>query len=90
MKTIKTAIIGATGYAGAELMRLLYSHPNVSVEIVTSKTYAGEEYTNVYENFNHISNLKLKEESLKFLKMLTLFLLRFLTELQAKRLQKRF
>ena len=64
MKTIKTAIIGATGYAGAELMRLLYSHPNVSVEIVTSKTYAGEEYTNVYENFNHISNLKLKEESL--------------------------
>ncbi|MBM4323980.1 MAG: N-acetyl-gamma-glutamyl-phosphate reductase [Deltaproteobacteria bacterium] len=40
MKT-KVAIIGATGYTGAELLRLLLHHPEVEVTALTSQKYAG-------------------------------------------------
>jgi N-acetyl-gamma-glutamylphosphate reductase len=34
-------IIGATGYTGAELLRLLLNHPQVEVTALTSQKYAG-------------------------------------------------
>lgn len=51
---IKAGIIGATGYAGSELVRLLINHPDVSVETITSKSYTGRDYKSVYPNFSHI------------------------------------
>ena len=36
---IRVSIIGATGYAGAELLRLLYNHPQVQVVHITSESY---------------------------------------------------
>ncbi len=39
---MKIAIIGATGYTGGELLRLLAQHPNVEVTCVTSNQSAGE------------------------------------------------
>lgn len=48
---IKAGIIGATGYAGAELARLLTGHPEVSVEWYGSKSYAGQPYAGIYKNF---------------------------------------
>lgn len=36
------AILGATGYAGAELVRLLSAHPYVSLKLVTSRRWAGQ------------------------------------------------
>lgn len=65
MKKIKAAIIGATGYAGEELARLLYSHPFVDVEVLTSKTYLNEKFENIYSNFSHISNKVLTEDNLE-------------------------
>ena len=38
---VKVGIIGATGYTGVELLRLLLKHPDVSVQVVTSRTENG-------------------------------------------------
>ncbi len=37
---IQAAIIGASGYAGGELLRLLLSHPEIEVTQITSEKYA--------------------------------------------------
>ncbi len=39
---IKAAIVGGSGYAGGELLRLLLFHPEVEVVQITSETYAGQ------------------------------------------------
>ena len=39
---IRAAIVGASGYAGGELLRLLEAHPRVEVSQITSQTYAGQ------------------------------------------------
>lgn len=36
---IKAGIIGATGYAGAELVRLLTTHPNVEISAISSVSF---------------------------------------------------
>lgn len=38
----KVSIIGATGYAGAELLRILHNHPEAEVVHITSESHAGE------------------------------------------------
>ncbi len=48
MTPITTSIIGASGYTGGELLRLLLAHPNVSVQQVTSERNAG-----AYVHFTH-------------------------------------
>ena len=39
---MKVSIIGATGYAGAELLRILYGHPQAEVVHITSETNTEE------------------------------------------------
>ena len=41
-QTVKAGIIGATGYTGQELVRLLHHHPRVEIAWLTSETYAGK------------------------------------------------
>jgi len=38
---VNAAILGASGYGGGELLRLLNGHPHVNITIATSRTYAG-------------------------------------------------
>lgn len=45
---IRASIIGATGYAGVDLLRLLLNHREVSVELLTSESYAGQPISQVY------------------------------------------
>lgn len=45
---ITVGIIGATGYAGAELVRILSGHPYVRLTILTSRQYAGVRFDQVY------------------------------------------
>lgn len=52
MKNIKVGIIGATGYAGAELVRLLLTHPNTEIIWYGSKSYVGQKFADVYRNAN--------------------------------------
>ncbi len=46
-KKIRAAIIGANGYAGAEVVRLLYSHPSAEPAVVTSRAHAGKPVSDV-------------------------------------------
>jgi len=39
---MKTAIVGASGYAGTELLRLLLDHPNFEPTVITAHSNAGE------------------------------------------------
>lgn len=47
------AIIGASGYSGEELVRLLLSHPGVQLTAVTSRQYAGQALAQVFPKFAH-------------------------------------
>ena len=51
---IKVGIIGATGYAGSELVRLINQHPKAELVTMTSQSYAGQEYKEVYSNYSHL------------------------------------
>ena len=50
---IKVAIVGATGYTGVELIRILLNHPDVEI---TSLTRKGESLSNISEAFPHMYN----------------------------------
>ena len=50
---IKVSIIGATGYVGLELMRLLNQHPQVSLTHLVSQSYAGQMLSEVYPSLVH-------------------------------------
>lgn len=62
---IKAGIIGATGYAGSELLRLIYSHPEAEIETVTSQSYIGKRYNEVYQNYRHIDDIICEEENIE-------------------------
>jgi len=47
-KLIRAGIIGASGYAGAETMRILWSHPEISVTLATAREYAGVRISELY------------------------------------------
>ncbi len=51
---IKAAVLGATGYAGIELVRLLTSHPEAEICILGSKSFDGQKINEIYRNFSHI------------------------------------
>lgn len=58
---IKAAVLGATGYAGIELVRLLSNHPETEIKILGSQTFAGQGIDEVYRNFKHILDVKCTE-----------------------------
>lgn len=47
---IKAGIIGATGYAGGELVRILLGHKETQIKWYGSKSYIGKKYAEVYQN----------------------------------------
>ena len=48
---IRVAIVGATGYAGAELVRILAGHPEADLTVLTSRQFAGTRFDEVYPAF---------------------------------------
>ena len=55
---IKVGVIGATGYAGAELCRLIYSHPEAELTAISSVSFEGQNLSSVYPAYlNMIDNL---------------------------------
>ncbi len=60
---MKVSILGATGYAGAELLRLFYNHPQAEVVHITSESHTGEAIADIYPHLRGLYDLKL--ESLK-------------------------
>ena len=54
---VKTGIVGATGYTGAELLRLLLQHPRAQVTVVTSQSETGKPVTELFPNLRGHINL---------------------------------
>ena len=55
---IKVGIVGATGYTGIELIRILDSHPNVDLTVVTSEKEKDKSISDVFPAFAHLQSLK--------------------------------
>jgi N-acetyl-gamma-glutamyl-phosphate reductase len=53
MSPKQVAIVGASGYSGEELVRLLLSHPYAELSAVTSRQYAGQTLAQVFPRFGH-------------------------------------
>lgn len=51
---IKAGIIGATGYAGGELVRILTAHKDVEIKWYGSRSYIDQKYASVYQNLFQI------------------------------------
>lgn len=51
MDTVRTAVVGASGYTGIELLRLLLGHPKVTLTAMTSRAHAGSKLATVFPRF---------------------------------------
>ncbi len=60
VKRIKTAIVGASGYTGMELLRILITHPGVELTAVTSRAEAGKRLDQVFPRFAKAGSASLK------------------------------
>ena len=59
MERIKTAIVGASGYTGQELLRLLLVHPQVELVAATSRQEAGKPLSSVFPRFRKLPGAEL-------------------------------
>ena len=64
---IKAGIIGATGYAGNELARLLLGHKEVEVAWYGSRSYIDQKYADVYRNMFQIVDAKCMDDNIEAL-----------------------
>lgn len=63
-KPIQVGIVGATGYTGVELLRLLAGHPNVKVQVITSRGDKGLPVADLYPSLRGHINLAFVEPDL--------------------------
>jgi N-acetyl-gamma-glutamyl-phosphate reductase len=61
IKMIKVSVLGATGYAGVELVRLLCSHKDVEITNLVSKSFAGKKISEIYPNFSGVLDIELTD-----------------------------
>jgi N-acetyl-gamma-glutamyl-phosphate/LysW-gamma-L-alpha-aminoadipyl-6-phosphate reductase len=57
-QSMRVGIVGASGYVGGEIFRILVNHPGVRVTIATSKQYEGEVIHRVHPNLRSFTDLK--------------------------------
>lgn len=57
-KLLKVGIVGASGYVGGELLRLLSRHPEVEISSVSSNRYKGEKVSRVHPDLYGITDLR--------------------------------
>ena len=62
---IKAGIIGSTGYAGAEIVRLLMGHPEVEIKWYGSRSYIDKKYAEIYQNMFQIVEDVCKDDNLE-------------------------
>jgi len=54
---LKVGIVGGTGYTGQDLARMLYTHPEVKIEGILTRSYAGETFSNIYPNLKGFADI---------------------------------
>ena len=64
---IKVGIVGATGYTGVELLRLLAQHPKVELTVITSRSEAGLPVADLFPNLRGHVDLVFSEPDVKVL-----------------------
>lgn len=64
---IKVGIIGATGYAGGELVRILLGHKQVEIKWYGSRSYIDKKYSDVYQNMFQIVDAVCMDDNMKAL-----------------------
>ena len=57
----KVGILGASGYTGADAVRLLARHPNVDIVVLTANTHAGKAMDEVFPHFFSLELPRLTE-----------------------------
>ena len=62
---IKAGIIGATGYAGGELVRLLLNHKEAEIAWYGSRSYVDQRYSSVYQNMFQIVDAKCLDDNME-------------------------
>ena len=62
---IKAGIIGATGYAGAEIVRILMNHKEVEIAWFGSRSYIDQNYADIYSNFFQIVDAKCMDDNME-------------------------
>lgn len=60
MDKLKVAILGASGYTGGELVRLLSGHPFVSIEYMTAERHSGKTLGEVFQAYKGVTDLELQ------------------------------
>ena len=58
---INVGVLGATGYAGIETVRLLAAHPEVNIKKLISRSFAGQKISDVYQNLKGICDITCEE-----------------------------
>lgn len=64
---ISVGIVGGTGYTGVELLRLLVSHPEVDLKMVTSRSEAGKSVAEMFPNLRGFTDVCFSEPDAKTL-----------------------
>jgi N-acetyl-gamma-glutamyl-phosphate reductase len=64
---IKVGIVGATGYTGVELLRLLAAHPQVELAVITSRADAGTPVSDMFPNLRGYVDQDFKEPNIDLL-----------------------
>lgn len=62
---IKAGIIGATGYAGAELVRILTGHKDVQIVWYGSRSYIDQKFADIYRNFFRIVDARCLDDHME-------------------------
>ncbi len=58
---MKVGVVGASGYVGGEILRLLVSHPDAEIAMVTSRQYAGEYISRIQPGLKGFTDLTFSE-----------------------------
>ena len=64
---IKDGIIGATGYAGSELVRILLGHKDVEIKWYGSRSYIDKKYASIYQNFFQLVDANCMDDNMEVL-----------------------
>jgi N-acetyl-gamma-glutamyl-phosphate reductase len=62
---MKVGIIGASGYTGQELVRILFSHPKVEITVATSERFAGSAIDEIFPSLKGLIDIRLSKLSIK-------------------------
>ena len=68
ISVISVGIVGGTGYTGVELLRLLLCHPNVKVNVLTSRTEAGRRVDDMFPSLRGHTDLQYSDLNIEVLK----------------------